>query len=193
MTPFTKGTIGGIDVKNRFFRSATHEGTALEGGRVSPALTAMYKDLSEGKTGLIITGFMRFSSLDHSSPETMRLDADDALPELKSLTDMVHENGTRIVVQLAHSGSQLFHAFDPEKPVFAPSDVTDPASGITPTPFSTEQIQTLIKEFGEAALRAKKAGFDGVQLHGAHGYLLSKFLSPTYNKRTDEYGGSPEN
>ncbi len=193
MNPFEKGNVGGIEVKNRIFRAATHEFTALDDGKVSPAFTKKYQDLSEGEIGLIITGYMCFSNSDHPSPGTILIDHDDAVPGLKKLTDMVHMNGTRIVAQLSHGGSQLYHEIDPTREVFAPSNVTDPTSGITPTPFSTGQIRTFVKDFGEASLRAKQAGFDGIQIHGSHGYLLSKFLSPVYNERTDEYGGSPEN
>jgi 2,4-dienoyl-CoA reductase-like NADH-dependent reductase (Old Yellow Enzyme family) len=188
MKAFEGAKIGGINVKNRIFRSATHENMA-KSGRVSPAMTTMYKNLSEGEIGLIITGYMNFSESDNPFPQTMSIGNDDVIPELKALTDMVHENCTRIVAQLSHLGSQLTYA--PSGPVFAPSDAIDPINGIQPEPFSVDQIQKLVKEFGEAALRAKKAGFDGVQIHGAHGYLLSKFLSPVYNKRTDDYGGSP--
>ena len=190
MNVFETATIGGIEVRNRIFRSATHESCALPGGHVSPSLTKTYQALSEGGVGLIITGFFSFSAIDNPSGATVLIDSDEKVPELKELTDMVHENGAKIIPQLAHVGSQL--SYPPTKEVFAPSAVTDPINGIQPKPFTTEQIQLLITEFGQAALRAKQAGFDGVQLHGAHGYLLSKFLSPVYNKRTDEYGGSPE-
>jgi 2,4-dienoyl-CoA reductase-like NADH-dependent reductase (Old Yellow Enzyme family) len=188
---FDRGSIGSIEIKNRICRSATHENLAEEGGRVSPAMKEMYKSLSKGEVGLIITGFMSFSTSDNPSPKTILIGEDEAIPGLKELTDTVHENNTKIITQLAHVGSQLTHA--PSGPVFAPSNITDPINGITPEPFSRGQLKTLVKEFGQAALRAKKAGFDGVQIHGAHGYLFSKFLSPVFNKRTDEYGGSPIN
>ena len=191
-TPFQKTTIGGIEVKNRIFRSATHENMADKGGKVSGRLTQMYRDLSEGETGLIITGFMGFSKSDNLSPLTVLLKDDDSVNQLKELTDMVHSYGTKIVTQISHVGSQITHG-TPSGTVYAPSDVVDPVNGIQPTPFTINQIKELIEEFGEAALKAKKAGFDGVQIHGAHGYLLSKFLSPVYNTREDEYGGSPEN
>jgi 2,4-dienoyl-CoA reductase-like NADH-dependent reductase (Old Yellow Enzyme family) len=189
-TPFDSATIGGIKVKNRIFRSATHESTALPGGGVSEAITDMYRDLAKGEVGLIITGYMSFSKEDNPSGSTVLIGDDSAVPGLEALTDTVHHGGSRIVTQLAHVGSQLTHP--PTGAIFAPSDVVDPVNGIKPEPFSREQIQTLVKEFGDAAVRAKAAGFDGVQLHGAHGYLLSKFLSPEFNRREDEYGGTPE-
>ncbi|VFQ42518.1 NADH:flavin oxidoreductase [Desulfoluna butyratoxydans] len=190
MKVFQQGTVGGIEVKNRVFRSATYESMADEGGRVSPAMTEMYTGLAKGEVGLIITGYLCFASSDNPSARTVSMGSDADLSALRALTDAVHGNGGRVVAQLAHVGSQLHGA--PSGEVFAPSAVVDPVSGILPTPFSAGQIETLVAEFGEAALRAKRAGFDGVQLHAAHGYLLSRFLSPVYNRRTDAYGGSPE-
>ncbi len=187
---FETNTIGGIEVRNRIFRSATFEGLAVDGGKVSPAIMDMYRSLSEGGVGLIITGYMGFSATDNLSPRTVSIGSDDAIGPLTELAQTVHAGGSRIVAQITHLGSQLTYA--PTQEVFAPSDVTEPVNGIRPKPFRTEQIRGLVKEFGEAALRLKKSGFDGVQIHGAHGYLLSKFLSPVYNKRTDEYGGSPD-
>lgn len=185
----SSANIGGIEVRNRIFRSATHEGFA-EKNKVSDRLVKMYKDLSEGGVGLIITGYVGVSSTDNQGPHTVSLTDDSCIPGLQRLAETVHQYGSRIVAQLNHATSQIF--FAPRGTVYGPSDVTDPATGIKPVPFTAEQIRELIKEFGEAALRAKKAGFDGVQIHGAHGYLLSKFLSPVFNTRTDEYGGSPE-
>lgn len=185
----SSANIGGIEVRNRIFRSATHEGFA-EKNKVSDRLVKMYTDLSEGGVGLIITGYVGVSSTDNQGPHTVSLTDDSCIPGLQRLAETVHQYGSRIVAQLNHATSQIF--FAPRGTVYGPSDVADPATGIKPVPFTAEQIRELIKEFGEAALRAKKAGFDGVQIHGAHGYLLSKFLSPVFNTRTDEYGGSPE-
>lgn len=187
---FETATIGGIEVRNRIFRSATFEGLGTEDGKVSPAMTDMYRSLSEGGAGLIITGYMGLSASDNFAPRTITAGNDDAVGPLAELARTVHDRGSRIMAQISHVGSQL--TFAPAQKVLAPSDVTDPVNGIQPEPFTGEQIRELVKEFGQASLRLKKAGFDGVQIHGAHGYLLSKFLSPVYNRRTDEYGGSPE-
>ena len=188
---FEPATIGGIAVRNRIFRSATFEGFAVDGGKISQAMKDMYQDLADGGTGLIISGYMGFSETDNLSASTVNIGSDDAIDTLSELARIVHSAGSRVVAQISHVGSQVTYA--PSKEVLAPSDVIDPVNGIQPKPFSQEQIKTLVKEFGQAALRLKKAGFDGVQIHGAHGYLLSKFLSPVYNKRIDDYGGSPEN
>ena len=188
---FKSAKIGGIKVKNRIFRSATHEALAEDGGKVSQAMKDMYQDLANGGTGLIISGYMGFSESDNLHSSTVNIGSDEAIESLSDLARVVHSAGSRVVAQISHVGSQL--AYPPSQEVLAPSDVIDPSNGIQPKPFSKEQIPILVNEFAQAALRIKKSGFDGVQIHGAHGYLLSKFLSPVYNKRTDEYGGSPEN
>jgi len=187
---FDAAVVGGVLMKNRVVRSATHESLAERGGRVGAAMLQMYEELAKGDVGLIITGFMSFGASDNPSERTLLIGDDDCISGLSSLTEVVHRHGGRIMAQLAHVGSQLTYV--PTGEVFAPSAVIDPISGITPKPFATDEIEALVKEFGQAAFRAKSAGFDGVQLHGAHGYLLSRFLSPVYNKRTDSYGGSPE-
>ena len=189
-TLFETCTVGAIDIKNRIIRSATHEGTAID-GMVSDTFVELYEELSKGNIGLIITGYATVSGTDHAGPTTIALTHDSVIEGLTHITKIAHEQGTKIVAQLNHQSSSLWSA--PEGPVFGPSAVTDPVSGITPEPFTTEQVRMLINEFADAAVRAKKAGFDGVQIHGAHGYLFSKWLSPRYNKRTDEYGGSLAN
>ncbi len=183
---FQPAIVGGIQMRNRIVRSATHEGTAVKGA-VSPAILKMHQDLAQGQVGLIITGYMWFSESDHPTGRTVALNSDAALPGLRQLADNAHKHGAKIMAQISHQSSQLFHA--PKGTVFGPSDVPDPMTGIIPTPLSQEQIHTMVKEFAAAAGRAKAAGFDGVEIHGAHGYFLSKFLSPVYNRRTDEYGG----
>lgn len=190
-TAFESATIGGIPVRNRIFRSATFEGLGTDEGQVSPAMIEMYKSLAQGGTGLIITGYMGFSASDNHAPRTITVTGDNDVEPLAELARVVHDHGSRIVAQISHVGSQL--TFAPTRTVLGPSDVTDPINGIQPTPFTPEQIRELVEEFGKVSLRLKTAGFDGVQIHGAHGYLLSKFLSPVYNQRTDAYGGSPEN
>lgn len=183
-----KTVVGGVEVKNRIFRSATHEGTAKD-GQISDQMLDMYRELAKGDTGLIITGYFGFSKTDHHGGGTVILNDDSSISNLKKLTETVHKYGSKVITQINHTGSQLFSS--PDSPVYGPSDVIDPFSGITPVAFSENQINDLITEFGKTAAMAKEAGFDGVQIHGAHGYLLSKFLSPAYNKRTDKYGGTP--
>ncbi len=187
-TTFENAVVGRVEVKNRIFRSATHEGTAEE-GQISDQMLDMYRELAQGDVGLIITGYFGFSKTDHHNKGTVVLSNDSPISNFEKLTETVHKHGSKIVTQINHAGSQLLSP--PDGPVYGPSEVVDPLSGIKPIPFTENQISDLITEFSDAALMAKKAGFDGVQIHGAHGYLLSKFLSPAHNKRTDEYGGTP--
>ncbi len=184
---FEKALIGGIKVKNRIFRSATYEGTAKE-GKISEQMLEMHRNIAKRGAGLIITGNVGFSKSDNHGERLVVISDDSSIPGLKKLTEAVHQHA-KIITQINHAGPQLF--FKPDGPVYGPSEIADPISGIVPTPFTQEQIKNLITEFGDAAVRAKKAGFDGVQIHGAHGYLLSKFLSPAFNTRIDDYGGSP--
>lgn len=186
---FETAVVGGIEVKNRIFRSGTLEGLAMNSG-VDEKLLELYENLSHGGVGLIVAGFFSFSKTDHFSQANLILN-DETVPGLKKMTHAVHQNGTKIVAQLNHATSQLFAP--PSGPVYGPSEYTDPVSGIRAIAFSTEQIKELIQEYGTAASQAKSAGFDGVQIHVAHGYLLNKFLSPAFNQRTDEYGGSRDN
>ncbi len=189
-TTFESAVIGGIEVKNRIVRSATFEAAGKK-GNVGDHMLEMHTNLAEGDVGLIITGYVGFSKSDNHAHNAVVLSADSSMENLKALTDSVHKNGSKIIPQINHTGSQLFAA--PTGPVYGPSDIADHISRIKSTPFTIDQIKDVVVEFGDAALIAKNAGFDGIQIHAAHGYLLSKFLSPAFNKRTDEYGGSPVN
>lgn len=182
--------VGGIAVKNRIVRSATFEGTAVK-GKIGSAILDMHRNLARGEVGSIITGYFCVSTTDNPAKGTVVITDDSSIPGLTELAQTVHEYGTKLIAQLNHAGAQLFAP--PRGPVYGPSDVVDPISGIKPAPFTESGIRDLITEFGDAAARTQKAGFDGVQIHAAHGYLLSQFLSPACNKRTDSYGGSPEN
>ncbi|MFX0004588.1 MAG: NADH:flavin oxidoreductase [Promethearchaeota archaeon] len=183
--------IGGIELKNRFVRSATGERIASEDGRVTDDLIQFYKVLAEGGVGLIITGVTYVLSNGMSIPNQLAIDKDDLIPGLKSLTDAVHKYGEncKIAVQLHHSGRQSMVLENPP----APSVVIEPTFNVTPKEMTIMDIEDTVDAFAEAARRAKKADFDAIQLHAAHGYLLSQFLSPYTNKRTDRYGGSTEN
>lgn len=183
---FNLAVVGGIQVKNRTVRSATYEGYTTNNNEPNEQFYDIYKNLSKGEVGLIITGYMVFAKTDNVTESVVVINS-DTVPSLKKLTDSVHQNGTKIVAQLNHATSRTFSEVGEVH--YGPSEYTDPVTGVAVTAFSLEQIEDFIKEFGAAASLAKSAGFDGVQIHGAHGYLLNKFLSPAYNKRTDKYGG----
>lgn len=188
---FSPKEIGGVLIKNRFVRSATYEGMASEDGKVTDKLVELYKNLAKGGTGLIITGYMYVQQIGKGAPYMTGIDRDDFILGLKRIADTVHKygNGCKVAVQLVHCGRQTVLVETP----LAPSSVYEPVINKMPREMTSEEIEETIEAFAEAARRAKEAGFDAVQLHGAHGYLLSEFLSPYTNRRTDEYGGDTEN
>ncbi|MHB8829718.1 MAG: NADH:flavin oxidoreductase, partial [Syntrophales bacterium] len=188
---FEKITINNMTIENRFVRSATWEGLAEKDGGVTPALIDRMVALARGGVGLIITGHAFIHKSGQSGPGQLGVYRDELLPGLTGLAAAVHENNGRIILQLAHGGFFAMEKLSGEAPL-APSLVPEMAK--SPRREMTRQdIQELVGAFAAAAGRAKAAGFDGVQIHAAHGYLLSQFLSPAFNRRTDEYGGSIEN
>jgi 2,4-dienoyl-CoA reductase-like NADH-dependent reductase (Old Yellow Enzyme family) len=190
-TLFDSTTINGMTLANRFVRSATWEGMATEDGRVTPELTGTMVTLATGGVGLIVSGHAYVAKKGQASPWQLGLYDDSLIDGLRSMTDAVHAAGGRIVAQLAHAGH-----FALEKAIGHPPVVASKFEGLAQTPrteLSMADIQGLKTRYVEAAQRARAAGFDGIQLHSAHGYLFSQFLSPWFNRRTDAYGGSPDN
>ena len=182
--------IGSIPVQNHFIRSATLEGLSQD-GYPSPPIIDMYKKLSEGKIGLIITSYTRIAEYEQSKAGQLAIYDDKFIPSYKQMTDIIHNLGSKIVMQIVHGSSLNIYT---EKPlILGPSPVVNPMTKRVPKEMTIDEIKTVIKLFAEAALRVTKSGFDGVQIHVAHGYLLSQFISPFFNKRRDEYGGSVEN
>ncbi|MGB5156602.1 NADH:flavin oxidoreductase [Desulfobacterium sp. N47] len=188
---FEETSIKGMILANRFVRSATWEGLAENDGRVTAKLIDCMTDLAKGGVGLIISGHAYVQKQGQASFLQLGAYSDDLLSGLTDMADKVHKNNGKIVLQIAHAG--YFARTDLTKvPAFAVSDI----GKTTKVPYSVlsiPDIKQIVAAFADAANRAKKAGFDGVQIHAAHGYLISQFLSPAYNRRTDEYGGSIEN
>ncbi|MBP1765740.1 MAG: NADH:flavin oxidoreductase [Firmicutes bacterium] len=192
-TLFDQTQIGGMKLKNRFFRSATYDGVAGEGGHWTEPLFQVYENLAKGGVGTIITGLTAVDGSEQLMPGQAGLYDDSFIGEYHQLAERVHAHGANIVVQLACLGSQSFYKKGSGKTLWGPSAVEDLAYKVTPNEMTKQDILFVQEAFAAAALRAKQAGVDGVQLHAAHGYLLSKFLTPYYNRRNDEYGGSIEN
>lgn len=190
---FDTTVLAGIPVKNHLIRSATYEGMADENGHITDRLFHLYEELAKGESGTIITSLAAVSPREKWIPWQLGIDSDTRIEEYKELTNKVHTYGAKIILQLAAIGTQTMIEHMPDRPMWGPSSIQDIGYGNTPQPLEQQDILTYETEFADAALRAKKAGFDGIQLHAAHGYLLSKFLTPYYNRRTDEYGGSIEN
>ena len=178
-------------LENRAVRSATWEGLADKDGGVTPSLIDRMVALARGGVGLIITGHAFINKNGQSGPGQLGAYRDELLPGLTKLATAVHENNGRIILQLAHGGFFAMEKLTGEAPL-APSLVPEMAKSPR-REMTLQDIQELAGAFAAAAGRAKAAGFDGVQIHAAHGYLLSQFLSPAFNRRNDEYGGSIEN
>ena len=189
---FEPKAIGSIVIPNRFVRSATHDFMAGENGRVTERQVELYRNLAEGEVGLIITGHAYVSRLGIASPSQIGIHDDALLPDLKKIPEAVHHTPSRIFIQIAHAGRQTKSRLCGGTPV-SPSPVFDPVFKATPKELTPDEIREIILDFVQAAVRAREAGFDGVQVHAAHGYLLSSFLSPHTNRRTDEWGGPLEN
>ena len=188
---FEAGEINGLKLCNRFVRSATWEGMAADDGACSPKLIDLMAALAEGGVGLIISGHTFVSPEGQASPWQLGIYRDEFVPGLASMTKAVHEKGGKIIMQLAHAGYFAFAKLTGQTPM-APSDVAGFAKGPR-REMTVEDITNVANAFGTAAIRAQHAGFDGVQIHSAHGYLLSQFLSPAFNQRNDQYGGDIRN
>ncbi len=170
---FAPSEINGMVLPNRFIRSATWDGLATDDGAVTPQMVAMMAKIARGGVGLIITGHAYVHPHGQHQPRQLGMDREELIPGLQSLTDTVHEHGGNIVAQLGYGGAYL-----------SKSRVRNMAA---------QEMRTLAKTYGQAAGRAKRAGFDGVQILAAHGFFLSQMLCPRYNDRTDDYGGDIRN
>jgi 2,4-dienoyl-CoA reductase-like NADH-dependent reductase (Old Yellow Enzyme family) len=188
---FESTTINGMALKNRFIRSATWEGMATEDGRVTPKLIDTMMALAEGGVGLIISGHAYVAPVGQASPWQMGIYDDSLIDGLRSMTDAVHAAGGLIIAQLAHAGHFALEKAIGTAPVVA--SYFEELARTPRTELSAADIQNLKTAYVEAAQRARSAGFDGIQLHSAHGYLFSQFLSPWFNRRTDDYGGPIDN
>ena len=184
--------IRGLKLANRMVRSATWEGMCDEDGRPTIRLAELYRDLARGGVGLIVTGYTFVRPDGRQMPGTMGIHTDDFKDEMKGITAAVHEAGGRICMQMVHVGGQTKAEMIGRRPL-APSEVLLAQSDEMPEALSKEGIKDIVAAFGAGALRAREYGFDAVQLHAAHGYLINQFLSPLTNRREDEYGGSVEN
>jgi 2,4-dienoyl-CoA reductase-like NADH-dependent reductase (Old Yellow Enzyme family) len=190
---FTPQKIGNIKLPNRFVHSATYEGMAKKSGEVSDGLIKRYEKLAKGGVGLIIPGYMGVHPTGRAYPYQIGIDSDEMIPGLKTLADTVHREGGKIVFQLNHAGRQTTRGLIGKTPMAPSSKGRDPIYFVKPKEMAEDEIREMIKAFGTAARRAGEAGADGIQLHGAHGYLINEFLSPFFNSRTDSWGGSDEN
>ena len=189
---FDETHINGMTLANRLVRSATWEGMCEEDGRPTAKLAVYYANLAKGGVGLIITGYTFVSPDGKQLPGQMGVHSDSFAGEMRALTRAVHGEGGKICLQLVHCGGQASAKTSGSRPV-APSAVELKQYPEHPAELTTDNIAALVARFGEGAARARECGFDAVQLHAAHGYLINQFLSPLANRRVDAYGGNVEN
>jgi 2,4-dienoyl-CoA reductase-like NADH-dependent reductase (Old Yellow Enzyme family) len=188
---FEATIINKIKLSNRFVRSATYEGLANEDGSCTNRLTEKIAELADRSVGLIITSHTFVSPEGRARPLQLGIYKDAMISGLREMTEAVHRKKSRIILQLSHGGAQA----DPKisgLEALGPSTF-EKADRTVSEEMSIADIFRIVESFGDAALRARQAGFDGIQIHAGHGYLLSEFLSPHFNKRNDAYGSSLEN
>lgn len=173
---------------NRVVRSATCEYMAEEDGTPKKELIELYEKLVRGKIGIIISGYSYVMPNGKSNPGQSGIYADHLIPAWKEITKAVTGSQSLFIMQIVHGGRQVRRKTHPG-PIWAPSAVPDTAYKTEPEEMTPAQIEEVRDSFIQAAVRAEKAGFHGIQLHVAHGYLLSQFLSPYTNRRNDAYGG----
>ncbi|MEJ2717677.1 MAG: NADH:flavin oxidoreductase [Deltaproteobacteria bacterium] len=190
---FEKTGIRSLELSNRAVRSATWSGVGDDRGSVTDTAVEFYSELARGDIGLIVTGYQYVLPNGQQLRYMIGNYEDGQVEGLKRLADAVHAEGGKIVPQIVHCGvratKQLFRE---DEEVWGPSAIPDPVTGRVPKEVSRGEITRLVEAYAAAAARALEAGFDGVQLHGAHGYGINEFLSPLWNQRGDAYGGSPK-
>jgi 2,4-dienoyl-CoA reductase-like NADH-dependent reductase (Old Yellow Enzyme family) len=169
-------------------RSATFDGTADDAGMVTDASVAIYRNLGKGEIGLVVTGFAFVSAPGQVFLGQFGANSDAMILGLRRLVQAVHESGSKIAMQIVHGGINVMKEGVTALAVSRIPQIDKPHREI-----ADAEIEAIINDFTAAARRAREAGFDAVQLHGAHGYLMSQFLSPLMNHRTDRWGGNIEN
>lgn len=190
---FEPAKIGKIEVKNRFVRSATIENMATETGKVTEDLIELHRELGKGEVGLIIPGLLYVHPLGRAYKYQTGISNDDMIPGLKRLNDVIHEEDGMVAFQIMHAGMQTFKRLIGTVPAGPSGEILNAVSVEYSREMTEEEILDSIDDFISAAKRAVEAGADAVQLHSAHGYLINEFLSPFYNRRKDDWGGSDEN
>ncbi len=190
-SPFDSFTIAGVEMRNRFMRSATWDASATDDGLVTDNSVRIFERLAKGGLGLIMTGYAYVSDVGKAAIGQYGIAEDRHIAGLRRLVEVAHANGARIAAQIAHAGNNRRILGRTDRVALCPSALDDPRW--PQRSMTGEEIEQTIADFAAAAVRARKAGFDVVQLHFAHGYLGSQFLSPLSNRRTDGWGGTAKN
>ena len=189
---FEQTTLRSITLRNRLVRSATWEGMCDDNGHPSQQLIDCYGALARGGIGLIISGYAYVRQDGKQLPRKMGMHNEEVAAACQQLAAVVHDAGGKIAVQLVHAGGQANSKAAGCQPL-APSAIKAKQYPELPRELTTADIADITDAFAQSARRVREAGFDAVQLHGAHGYLINQFLSPHTNQRTDQYGGNIEN
>jgi 2,4-dienoyl-CoA reductase-like NADH-dependent reductase (Old Yellow Enzyme family)/thioredoxin reductase len=187
---FEKGKIGNVVIKNRIVMTPMGTGFAAASGEASEEITRFYEERAKGGVGLIISEVCRVDELSGIA-QPCQLSATDmsVIPSFTRMVDRVHAYGTKMFMQLHHPGNEALEVTLHGNPIIAPSAVVSKVAGGNPKAMTTAEVEAMVKNYVKAAYIAKTAGFDGVEIHAAHGYLVNQFLSPYTNRRTDKYGG----
>ncbi|SHK60682.1 oxidoreductase [Hespellia stercorisuis] len=190
---FTPLTVRNMTMKNRVCMTPMGTNFGEQSGEMSFLHIQYYEQRAKGGTGLIVVENASVDSPQGSNGTTqLRIDQDNYIPRLYKLCETVHKHGSCISIQLNHAGASAMTSRIGMQPVSA-SNIPSKANGEIPRPLTKEEIKHIVVKYGEAAKRAQVAGFDAVEIHCGHSYLISQFLSPTTNNRTDEFGGCPQN
>jgi 2,4-dienoyl-CoA reductase-like NADH-dependent reductase (Old Yellow Enzyme family) len=191
---FEPTKIGRMEIRNRFVRSATYDGSTDKTGMISERQIALCAELADNAVGLLITGIAYVAKSGQISGFQNSLATDEMIPSFSMLAETVHHKGGSIAVQLFHAGRERGKFARLKSDAMGPSAIeNDPYFGASSRTMEEGEILEIIEAFGNAARRARESGFDAVQVHGAHAYLLAQFLSPYANRRKDQWGGSLEN
>jgi NADPH2 dehydrogenase len=186
---FEPYTIRGVTLKNRIVMSPMCMYSCYEqDGIVTPWHLIHYTSRAFGQTGLIMTEAAAVSPQGRISPEDLGIWDDSHIEGLSTLVKSIQDNGSKAAIQIAHAGRKAMI----DGPIIAPSAIAFSDKMKTPEEMTLEQIEETVNQFRNAAKRAKTAGFDVIEIHGAHGYLINEFLSPLSNRRTDSYGGNQQ-
>ena len=191
---FTPLKIGGLTVNGRVYKSSTTESMGTEDGFVTEAMLEFYAPMVRAGTPLIVTGSFYVAPDGKLAPRLCGADADDKIPGIRRLAELAHRGGSLLLVQLSHGGRQVVAGLGggprPELDVVSASAQPDPILRTRPRALRTSEVRQMVETFARAAERCVEAGCDGVEIHAGHGFLVSQFLTPHTNRRTDEYGGS---
>ncbi len=186
---FTPLDLGPFTIRNRIVMPALGTNFATRDGEVTPRLIDHYGARAQGGAGMIIVEGSAAHYSGRGFQFMLSIDRDDLVPGLTQLAEAIHLGGAHALIQLHHGGRNTNSRISGVQPI-APSAARSPVGGETPRAMTGAEIQDMVEHFADAAMRAKKAGFDGVEIHGAHEYLVSQFMSPYSNFRHDRYGGS---